>query len=138
MEGHECNDASLMNEMNNHFEPRRSRPPYSYFPAEGYFPLIQESSLQNDSTSVEDVNQRLKDLEQAVAMLRQSFCERFDKLEQAISETQRYINNLVPWSEEVHEKLMEVLGESQLGPEHKQTREGSGNPQENNDDNIVR
>lgn len=140
VEGHEYNNHPLVYEMNSHFEPRHGQSPYSDFPAQGYLPLIQESSTQTDSPTIADVIQRIKDLDQTVAILRQSVCERLDKLEKAISATQDYINKFVPWSMEVHDsctKLMEALGESRSVSKHEQAREDNMNPEGDTEDNIV-
>ena len=37
------------------------------------------------------------------------FCKRLDSIETSISVAQRYVNNLVPWSMEVHEKYSKLL-----------------------------
>ena len=69
-------------------------------------------------TELSNLLEQVKELRQAVLELQGTVCKRLDSMEKSVTATQRYVNNLVPWSMEVHQnysKLMEVMSESEKG-----------------------
>ena len=140
VEGGDYVDDPAVLEMNNQFVSSHSHPPYSYFPASGYLNPIQESSTQNVPASSSGVNQQIEALRQAVAVLEKVVCERLDKLEQAASATQNYINKFAPWSMEVHNsytQLLEAVSERQSAPRPEHADASTTNTQDNKEDKPV-
>jgi hypothetical protein len=67
-------------------------------------------------TELSNLLEQAKELRQAVLELQGIVCRRLDSMEKSVTATQRYVNNLVPWSMEVHQnysKLMEVMSDSE-------------------------
>ena len=72
-------------------------------------------SAANDNTPSQ-THEKLATLQNEVQQLRHDiaelydmFCKRLDNMEKSLVIAQRYVNNLVPWSMEVHEKYSKLL-----------------------------
>jgi hypothetical protein len=94
---------------------------------ENMFPLpdLYEGFEQTSTAAVESAahdntppqtHEELAKLQDEVRQLRHDiselhgmFCKRLDSMEASIAVAQRYVNNLVPWSMEVHEKYSKLL-----------------------------
>ena len=51
----------------------------------------------------------VRQLRHDISELHDMFCKRLDSMETSIGVAQRYVNNLVPWSMEVHKKYSKLL-----------------------------
>jgi hypothetical protein len=55
------------------------------------------------------LQEEVRQLRHDISELHSMFCKRLDSMESSIGVAQRYVNNLVPWSMEVHEKYSKLL-----------------------------
>jgi hypothetical protein len=99
-------------------------PPFPSEPTQLAVPAAVEEETQTTAAVPPQVLQELSSLLQEVQALRQAVLEfaeavnkRLDSMEKSVTVAQRYVNNLIPWSMEVHQnyaKIMEVVAERQL------------------------
>jgi hypothetical protein len=88
-------------------------------PYEGFEPTSApavESAANDNTPSQPQTHDELARLRAEVQQLRHDiselhgmFCKRLDSMEKGIAVAQRYVNDLVPWSMEVHEKYSRLL-----------------------------
>ncbi|CAN9145038.1 unnamed protein product [Alternaria alternata] len=68
-----------------------------------------ESAPPQTHEELAKLQDEVRQLRHDISELHGMFCKRLDSMETSISVAQRYVNNLVPWSMEVHEKYSKLL-----------------------------
>ncbi|EMD66409.1 hypothetical protein COCC4DRAFT_154397 [Bipolaris maydis ATCC 48331] len=72
-------------------------------------PATNDNSLPQTHEELTDVQTEVRQLRRDISELHEMFCKRLDDIETSVLGAQRYVNNLVPWSMEVHEKYSQLL-----------------------------
>ena len=68
-----------------------------------------DNSLPQTHEGLIEVQVEVRQLRRDISELHGMFCKRLDDIERSVLGAQRYVNNLVPWSMEVHEKYSQLL-----------------------------
>jgi hypothetical protein len=68
-----------------------------------------ESAPPQTHEELAKLQDEVRQLRHDILELHGMFCKRLDSMETSIGVAQRYVNNLVPWSMEVHEKYSKLL-----------------------------
>jgi hypothetical protein len=69
----------------------------------------KESTPPQVYKELNQLRDEVRKLRHDISELQDMFCKRVDSMETSIVVAQRYVNNLVPWSMEVHEKYSKLL-----------------------------
>ncbi|KAF5852410.1 hypothetical protein GGP41_007862 [Bipolaris sorokiniana] len=72
-------------------------------------PAANDNSLPQTHEELTEVQIEVRQLRRDISELHEMFCKRLDDIEKSVLGAQRYVNNLVPWSMEVHEKYSQLL-----------------------------
>ena len=68
-----------------------------------------ESAPPQTHEELAKLQDEVRQLRHDISELHDMFCKRLDSMETSIGVAQRYVNNLVPWSMEVHKKYSKLL-----------------------------
>lgn len=72
-------------------------------------PAANDNSLAQTHGELTELQSEVRQLRRDISELHGMFCKRLDDIETSVLGAQRYVNNLVPWSMEVHEKYSQLL-----------------------------
>ena len=68
-----------------------------------------DTTLRQKHRELAELGNDVQKLRHDISELHEVFCKRLDSIETSIAVAHRYVNNLVPWSVEVHEKFSQLL-----------------------------
>ncbi|EUC27559.1 hypothetical protein COCCADRAFT_9874 [Bipolaris zeicola 26-R-13] len=72
-------------------------------------PAADDNSLPQTNEELTKLQNEVRQLRYDISELNEMFCKRLNTMETSLVGAQRYVNNLVPWSMEVHEKYSQLL-----------------------------
>lgn len=89
-----------------------STDPYEGFeqvPTTTFESATHDTTLRQKHGELAALGDEVQKLRHDISELHEVFCKRLDSIETNIDVAHRYVNNLVPWSVEVHEKFSQLL-----------------------------